>query len=157
MSQWFGHTASRALAAAAAFAPAIWTLPAAASCGSAACLVNTQWQIHGIPTEAGGTLFQLQYDYIRQDTLMAGSHRTSVAPEDADALEQKTIAQTLTASLDYTFDRDWGVTVTLAAGRRASMTTSPIRTRIPRPNRGTTRGSAMRALSAATASSRRRA
>jgi len=113
MSQWFRHTASRALAAAAAFAPAIWTLPAAASCGSAACLVNTQWQIHGIPTEAGGTLFQLQYDYIRQDTLMEGSPRTSVAPEDADALEQKTIAQTLTASLDYTFDRDWGVTVTL--------------------------------------------
>jgi hypothetical protein len=24
--------------------------PAAASCGSAACLVNAQWQIHGIPT-----------------------------------------------------------------------------------------------------------
>src|SRR5580765_6980851 len=93
-------------------APA-FAAPAAASCGSAACLVNTQWQIHGIPTEAGGTLFQLQYDYIRQDTLMAGSHRTSVAPEDADALEQKTITQTLTASLDYTFDRDWGATLML--------------------------------------------
>ena len=37
---------------------------------------------------------------------MAGSHRTSVAPEDADALEQKTISQTLIASLDYSFDRN---------------------------------------------------
>ena len=87
--------------------------PAAASCGSAACLVNTQWQIHGIPTEAGGTLFQLQYDYIKQDRLMSGSGKTSVAPEDADALEQKTLSQTLIASLDYTFDKDWGVTATL--------------------------------------------
>src|SRR4030095_11841916 len=68
--------------------PAGWAGTAIASCGSAACLVNTQWQIHATPTEAGGTLFQLQYDYIKQDTLMAGSHRTSVAPPDADALEQ---------------------------------------------------------------------
>ena len=51
--------ASRALAAAATIACAQLALPAGASCGSAACLVNTQWQIHGIPTEAGGTLFQL--------------------------------------------------------------------------------------------------
>src|SRR5258705_6854626 len=90
-----------------------YALPTAASCGSAACLVNTQWQIHGIPTEAGGTLLQLQYEYIKQDTLLAGSHKTSVAPEDADALEQKTRTQTLIASLDYTFDRYWGVTLTL--------------------------------------------
>jgi len=87
--------------------------PAAASCGSAACLVNTQWQIHGIPTEAGGTLFQLQYEYINQDTLLSGSKKTNVAPPTADALEQKTISQTLIASLDYTFDQHWGVTVTL--------------------------------------------
>ncbi len=92
---------------------------AAASCGSAACLVNTQWQIHGIPTEAGGTLFQLQYDYIRQDQLYAGSHRTSVAPEGADALEQKTVSQTLIASFDYTFDQRWGVTATLPMVKRA--------------------------------------
>jgi hypothetical protein len=113
MSVFVRVPATRALAAAVALLAVPWAGSAVASCGSAACLVNTQWQIHGIPTEAGGTLFQLQYDYIRQDTLMAGSHRTSAAPEDADALEQKTIAQTLTASLDYTFDRDWGVTVFL--------------------------------------------
>jgi hypothetical protein len=91
---------------------------AAASCGSAACLVNTQWQIHGIPTEAGGTLFQIQYDYIKQDQLYAGSHKTSVAPEDADALEQKTVSQTLIASLDYTFDAHWGLTATLPVVKR---------------------------------------
>jgi len=102
-----------ALATTAAFAG-----PVAASCGSAACLVNTQWQIHGIPTEAGGTLFQLQYDYIKQDRLMSGSHKTSVAPEGADALEQKTLSQTLIASLDYTFDQNWGVTATLPVVKR---------------------------------------
>jgi hypothetical protein len=64
---------------------------AAASCGSAACVVSTQWPIHGIPTEAGGTLFQVQYDYIKQDQL----------------------GQMLLASLDYTFDQNWGVTATL--------------------------------------------
>ena len=101
------------LAAAALIVAVPFAMPAAASCGSAACLVNTQWQIQGIPTEAGGTLFQLQYDYIKQDTLLAGSHKTSVAPEDADALEQKTLSQTLIASLDYTFNRNWGVTATL--------------------------------------------
>jgi len=108
----------RVLTAALAIAAAQLTVPAAASCGSAACLVNTQWQIHGIPTEAGGTLFQLQYDYIKQDTLLSGSHKTSVAPEDADALEQKTLSQTLIASLDYSFDRNWGVTATLPVVRR---------------------------------------
>jgi hypothetical protein len=110
--------APRGLAAAAAIAALPFATPADASCGSAGCLVNTQWQIHGIPTEVGGTLFQLQYDYIRQDTLMSGSRKTSVAPEDADALEQKTISQTLIASLDYTFDRNWGVTVTLPVLRK---------------------------------------
>jgi hypothetical protein len=92
--------------------------PAVASCGSAACLVNTQWQIHGIQTEAGGTLFQVQYDYIRQTQLLSGSHRTSVAPEDADALEQRTVSQTLIASLDYTFDSNWGITATLPVVKR---------------------------------------
>lgn len=106
-------SAPRALAAAVATAAAALALPAAGSCGSAVCLVNTQWQIHGIPTDAGGTLFQLQYDYVKQDTLLSGSRKTSVAPEDADALEQKTISQTLIASLDYTFNQFWGVTVTM--------------------------------------------
>ena len=108
----------RIAAAAIAIATTSLALPAAGSCGSAACLVNTQWQIHGIPTDAGGTLFQLQYDYIKQDTLLSGSHKTSVAPEDADALEQKTISQTLIASLDYSFDRNWGVTATLPVVRK---------------------------------------
>jgi hypothetical protein len=112
------NSSPRVLTAALAIAAAPLTLPAAASCGSAACLVNTQWQIHGIPTEAGGTLFQLQYDYIKQDTLLSGSHKTSVAPEDADALEQKTLSQTLIASLDYSFDRNWGVTATLPVVRK---------------------------------------
>jgi hypothetical protein len=112
------NTTQRALAAALALFAAPLALPAVASCGSAACLVNTQWQIHGIPTEAGGTLFQLQYEYIKQDTLLAGSHKTSVAPEDADALEQKTRTQSLIASLDYTFDRYWGVTLTLPGVRK---------------------------------------
>ena len=110
--------ASRSLAAAIAIAALPLAAPTAASCGSASCLVNTQWQIHGIPTDAGGTLFQLQYDYIKQDTLLSGSHKTSVAPEDADALEQKTRSQALIASLDYTFDQHWGVTVTLPAVRK---------------------------------------
>src|SRR6185295_14242643 len=104
-----------AMLAAPALAVAI---PAAASCGSATCLVNTQWQIHGIPTEAGGTLFQIQYDYVKQAQLFAGSHKTSTAPEDADALEQKTVSQTLLASLDYTFDAHWGVTATLPLIKR---------------------------------------
>lgn len=112
------NSSPRVLTAALTIAAAQLTLPAAASCGSAACLVNTQWQIHGIPTEAGGTLFQLQYDYIKQDTLLSGSHKTSVAPEDADALEQKTLSQTLIASLDYSFDRNWGVTATLPVVRK---------------------------------------
>jgi hypothetical protein len=108
----------RIIAAAVAIAATSFALPAAGSCGSAVCLVNTQWQIHGIPTDAGGTLFQVQYDYVKQDTLLSGSHKTSVAPEDAEALEQKTISQTLIASLDYTFDRNWGVTATLPVVRK---------------------------------------
>ena len=124
-----------------------------ASCGSAACLVNTQWQIHGIPTEAGGTLFQLQYDYIKQDTLLAGSKKTSVAPEDADALEQKTISQTVIASLDYAFNRDWGATVTLPlVAREHDHLADPYGE--PTPESWNFTGSAICASSAAIASPR---
>lgn len=103
----------RSAASVIAASTAAVAVPASGSCGSAACLVDTQWQVHGVPTDAGGTLFQLQYDYLRQATLMSGSRRTSVAPEDADALEQRTISQSAIASLDYAVDRHWGVAVTL--------------------------------------------
>ncbi len=46
-------TSRRAFAAAVTAVTSAIAEPATASCGSAACLVNTQWQIHGIPTEAG--------------------------------------------------------------------------------------------------------
>lgn len=87
--------------------------PAAASCGSAVCLVNTNWDLQGFAAEPGRPRFDFHFEFIPQDQLRSGSTRVSSAPEDADALELKTINRNFVFALDYPIDGHWGVTATL--------------------------------------------
>jgi hypothetical protein len=95
-----------------------FSLPAAASCGSAYCVLNTQWDTQGLNPEAGRFTADLRYEYIEQDQLRQGRHRIPAASDTSDTTELKTINQNLVASLDYTFDRHWGVAASLPMVKR---------------------------------------
>lgn len=85
-------------------------LTAAASCGSAFCTINTSWDAHGAWLEPGAR-FDLRYEYIRQDQPRSGARNVSVGEIPHDHDEVLTVNRNLLGTLDYTFDRDWGVNV----------------------------------------------
>jgi hypothetical protein len=102
------------IAALAAFCVA----PAAhASCGSAFCVTNTNWDTHGAWSEPGLRL-DLRYESIHQDRLQEGRRKVAVGevPRDHDEIETKN--QNWVAGVDYTINADWGVNVTLPLVKR---------------------------------------
>jgi hypothetical protein len=84
--------------------------PAAASCGSAFCLVNTNWSVQGMWNEPGWRL-DLRYEYIDQDQPRAGTHRVGVGEIPAHHDEVRTRNRNLFATLDYGITPEWGVSV----------------------------------------------
>lgn len=94
------------------------SLSAAASCGSAFCTVNTQWDAQGLAAEAGRFTLDLRYEYIRQDQLRRGSRNISPAEDTSDATELQTVNRNLVTGLDYSFDNHWGVAASLPMVKR---------------------------------------
>jgi hypothetical protein len=84
--------------------------PAAASCGSAFCLVNTNWSVQGVWNEPGWRL-DLRYEYIDQDQPRAGTRRVNVGEVPAHHDEVRTKNQNLLATFDYGITPEWGVSV----------------------------------------------
>src|SRR2546422_563677 len=63
-------------------------LGAAASCGSAFCMLDTQWSMHGVNVTPG-TRFDLHYEYINQNRVQNGRTRIGVGeiPRDHDEVQ----------------------------------------------------------------------
>lgn len=99
----------RAAVVAAACVPAI---TAHASCGSAFCMVNTNWSVQGVWVEPGPR-FDLRYEFLDQDQPMSGSRRVGVGEVPAHHDEVKTINRNIFATIDYGFTPDWGVSVVI--------------------------------------------
>src|SRR5262245_7273453 len=101
---------------AALWLPALTLAPgmqgAYASCGSAFCMVNTNWNLQGIAVEPGLRL-DLRYEYLNQDQPMAGSSKVAVGQIPRHHDEVKTINRNYVGTLDYTLDDRWGVSATL--------------------------------------------
>ncbi|HXL76327.1 MAG TPA: hypothetical protein VN967_10800, partial [Burkholderiales bacterium] len=87
-------------------------LGAAASCGSAFCMVDTQWSMQGVNV-ASGTRFDLHYEYINQDRGQNGRRRIGVGEIPRDHDEVQTVNRNFIGTLDHNFDANWGVTATL--------------------------------------------
>jgi hypothetical protein len=89
-------------------------VPAAAdaSCGSAFCMVNTNWDLQGVAVERGLRV-DLRYEYIGQDRPMAGSRKVGVGEIPRHHDEVKTINRNYLATLDYSFDDRWAVAATV--------------------------------------------
>jgi hypothetical protein len=85
---------------------------AAASCGSAFCMVNTSWNVQGAWTEPGSRL-DLRFEYIDQDQPMAGSREVGVGEIRKHHDEIRTLNRNWLATYDYAFGEAWGVSATL--------------------------------------------
>jgi len=92
-------------------------LGAAASCGSAFCMVDTQWSMQGVNV-APGTRFDLHYEYINQDRVQNGRRRIGVGEILRDHDEVQTVNRNFIGTLDHNFDANWGVTTALPIVRR---------------------------------------
>lgn len=80
-----------------------------ASCGSAYCMLNTNWSAQGVWTQPGARL-DLRYEAINQDELLHGSHDDASAE---DHREKNTLNHNIQATFDYAFNETYGVSVHL--------------------------------------------
>jgi len=80
--------------------------PAMASCGSAFCLLNTNWSAQGVWLEPGMRL-DLRYEYIDQDELFHAHG------DEEDHQELGTTNRNLLASLDYSLSDRFGINVSV--------------------------------------------
>jgi len=89
----------------------------ATACASCGCTVSSDWESQGLSTHEGLRL-DIRYDYLNQDQLRSGTGTISSA--DASKVVTKTGPQEVeeytknnyvTANVDYTFSKDWGISV----------------------------------------------
>ena len=85
---------------------------ATASCGSAFCVVNTDWSAQGAWTEPG-LRFDLRYETIDLDRAMTGTRRVAVGeiPRDHDEIETRN--RNFVAALDWSPAPQWGVSLSI--------------------------------------------
>lgn len=102
---------------------ALATLPAGSAwaCASCGCSINSDWQVQGLATTPGWSL-DLRYDVLDQNTLWSGSGTISptaaavaVNPQTGGPaeVERDTNNHYLTATLDHSDGRAWGVSLSL--------------------------------------------
>jgi hypothetical protein len=86
--------------------------PALATCGTAFCTINTNWDAHGAWAEPGWR-FDLRYEHILQQQPQTGADRISLGQIPKHHDEVFTENKNWLATLDYTFNADWGVALYL--------------------------------------------
>jgi hypothetical protein len=91
--------------------------PAAASCGSAFCTVNTNWNAQTPLTETG-TRLDLRFEYIEQDQPRRGNRDVAVGEIPRHHDEVQTVNRNIVLNLDHNFDANWGLTATLPVVNR---------------------------------------
>lgn len=84
---------------------------AGASCGSAFCVLNTNWSTQGVASDPGTLRLDARYEFVDQKHLQQGTRRISQADDTADTTELRTINRNLLTTLDYAFSKNWTVSV----------------------------------------------
>ena len=83
-----------------------------ASCGSAFCSINTNWDEHSLGHP--GWSADLRYNYSHADKLRSGSDTVHAdTSADGEVENLGTYNRITTATVDYTYNDRWGVTVIL--------------------------------------------
>lgn len=100
---------------------------AASACSACGCMLTSDWSSEGLAAQPG-LRFDLRYDHIDQRILMSGTNRLDRAqiplPQERE-IEQRTVNNYVTASLDYSRSPDWGITVQLPFVGRGHTTIAP--------------------------------
>ncbi len=86
---------------------------AQASCGSAFCVLNTNWSTQGVASEPGAFRLDERFEFVDQKHLQSGTKRISQAEDTADTTELRTINRNLLTTLDYTVSKNWAVSVSV--------------------------------------------
>ncbi|TMG76691.1 MAG: hypothetical protein E6H75_07810, partial [Betaproteobacteria bacterium] len=92
-------------------------LPAAgaaqASCGTAFCVLNTNWATQGVAAEPGTARLDMRFEFVDQKHLQSGTRRISQAEDTAGTTELRTINRNLLTTVDYTLSKNWAVSVSV--------------------------------------------
>ena len=102
----------RILAAGCAAAFAACAFEANASCGSAFCLINTDWSAQGAWVEEGVRL-DLRYEFIDLDQPRSGTDRVAVGQIPRDHDEVRTKNRNWVTSVDWTIAPAWGLSLSI--------------------------------------------
>lgn len=102
----------RLVALAALFAGALFANDSRASCGSAFCLVDTDWSAQGYWAEPG-VRFDLRYEYIDLDQPRSGTDRSPVGQVPRHHDEVQTINRNWVAGADWNFGNAWGASISI--------------------------------------------
>jgi hypothetical protein len=97
-------------ALAAAVAALVAAKVATASCGSAFCMVNTNWGIQGVWNEPG-LRGDVRFEYIDQDQPRTGTRNIGVGEIPRHHDEVSTLNRNVLATLDYGFAPEWGLSL----------------------------------------------
>jgi len=108
-----------AIVCASALALALSAGTARASCGSAFCVLNTNWATQGVAHEAGSARLDLHYEFVDQKHLRSGTKQISPEDDNEDIREVRTINRTLVTTLDYAFTKNWAVSASLPVVSRS--------------------------------------
>jgi len=92
---------------------------AQASCGSAFCVLDTNWSTQGVPHEAGSARLDLHYEFVDQKHLRSGTKQISPEDDTEDIREVRTINRNLVATLDYALTRNWAMSASLPVVSRS--------------------------------------
>lgn len=112
-SQRLGYKIAVLILAQLGYSSAAW-----ASCGSAFCGVNTQWDAQGL-WDKPGLRADLRFEFIDQDQPRSGGDEVAIGALPRHHDEVRTINRNWLLNLDYGFDTNWGVTLTLSQLGRA--------------------------------------
>jgi hypothetical protein len=102
----------RQAALAAAVASLVASTAAIGSCGSAFCMVNTNWGVQGVWNEPGFR-GDVRFEYIDQDQPRTGTRNVGVGEIPRDHDEVRTLNRNVFATLDYGISAALGVSVIL--------------------------------------------
>ncbi|MEP6484009.1 MAG: hypothetical protein ABJB01_06135 [Rudaea sp.] len=87
----------------------------AAACSACGCTLNSDWASQGLAA-SGGWRFDVRDDYFDQNQLRSGTDKVSKSrlgiPNDEE-IQQYTYNRNVTASVDYSPNRNWGINVSV--------------------------------------------
>lgn len=98
--------------------------PAALACSACGCTLSSDWASQGF-TASRGWRFDARFDFFDQNQLREGTDdvsRGSVAIPSEREVQQYTVNRNYTFALDYSPNKDWGVSIALTWFNRSHAT-----------------------------------